>query len=221
MRASECCGMKLVPSISSRSRVISSTIDGVVQKPPAAERQQVSKFSRDDAEFVLILAAQHADQETIVRKLKGDILNRAHIGAADSVAGKAQCRIDLAANADHQRHRQMEFPACGKNRFAEELRPNVVFRKDESVFQRDGHVDRLHAGNPVRQESPDFFHRCAPAMGVHGISLRRKRAVMRGPLIENPIDAHDGRKMRIRFNAAHPHSPLLPDRADRSSSPHG
>src|SRR5512144_1986580 len=103
----------------------------IVQEPPAAEGKQVSKFPGDNAEFVLILPAQQADQETIFRKLESDILNGTQIGASDAVAGKTQCRIDEAANSDHQRHWQVEFTARGQDGFAEELRSNVVFWKVE------------------------------------------------------------------------------------------
>jgi len=71
----------------------------IVQKPPAAEGQEVSELACNHTEFVLILAAQHADQESVVGKLQSDILNGVHIGAADTVARKTQCGIDLAANA--------------------------------------------------------------------------------------------------------------------------
>src|SRR5207237_8464480 len=47
----------------------------IVQEPPAAERHQVIEFSRVNRKFVLILAAEYAHQEAIVRKAAAKILD--------------------------------------------------------------------------------------------------------------------------------------------------
>ncbi len=61
--------MKLLPSISIRWRVISSTMDGIVQEPPAAEGQKIPELPCIDTKLMLILAAENADEESIVREL--------------------------------------------------------------------------------------------------------------------------------------------------------
>ena len=43
-------------------------IDGVVQKPPAAEDVQVAELARGDAELVLIFAREHRAEEFVVGK---------------------------------------------------------------------------------------------------------------------------------------------------------
>lgn len=76
---------------------------GIVQEPPAAEGHKVVEFAGVDAELVLIFAAEHADEKTVGRKIAAKILERAQIRAADGIAGKAQTRIHLFADSDHER----------------------------------------------------------------------------------------------------------------------
>jgi len=54
----------------------------IIQEPPTTERHKVAEFSRIHAQLVLVLAAQHADQETIFRKGAAEIFERAQVHAA-------------------------------------------------------------------------------------------------------------------------------------------
>src|SRR6267378_2032556 len=78
---------------------------GIVQKPPAAERHEVAEFSCVNAKLVLVLAAEYADQETILRKLAAHVFQCAQVGLAQRIARQAQLRVDLTANADHEGQR--------------------------------------------------------------------------------------------------------------------
>ena len=78
----------------------------VVQEPPAAERHQVGELPRRHAQLVLVLARQHRDEEPVVGMLRADAVEGGDIGGAgEAVAGVFQCRVHLAADADHQRQR--------------------------------------------------------------------------------------------------------------------
>jgi hypothetical protein len=46
----------------------------IVHEPPAAKRQQVAELTRVDAQLVLILAAQDANEKTILGKLAAERL---------------------------------------------------------------------------------------------------------------------------------------------------
>ena len=92
----------------------------IVHKPPATEGHEVIEFSREDAEFVLIFAAENADEKTVGRKITAKIFEGAQIGAADGVAGETDSRIDLFTDADHEGERQAQFAAGGENGVAEQ-----------------------------------------------------------------------------------------------------
>jgi len=58
----------------------------IVHEPPAAERHQVAEFSRQNTEFMLILAAEHAYKKTIRGKIAAKTFKAAQIRSADRVA---------------------------------------------------------------------------------------------------------------------------------------
>src|SRR6185437_7378391 len=131
----------------------------IIQKPPASEWQQVREFPGIDAEFVLILAAQNADQKAILREFGAEMLQCAEIRFSRGVARQPYGRVDLITGANHQRERNVEFAARWKDRFSQQLGPRTVLRKLEGVRQRTSHVDRLHVLEPIGQESPYFGYR--------------------------------------------------------------
>src|SRR5262249_33585510 len=105
----------------------------VVHEPPAPEGQQVAELSRKYAEFVLIFAAQHADEKTVGGKITAEVLDGPHVRASDSVSGKADARIDLFANTDHQGKRKRGFPAGGKNGLLENPAAKRIVGIQEAV----------------------------------------------------------------------------------------
>src|SRR5882724_3569124 len=102
-RASECCGMKLAPSISRRSRVISSTMEALFMNHQQPKGMRLLNFR----------------EKTVGRKIAAKIFEGAEIGSADGVACETDSRIDLLANADHQGERQTQFAASGKHGVAQ------------------------------------------------------------------------------------------------------
>ena len=58
----------------------------IVQEPPAPEGHQVIELSRIHAQLVLILAAQHADQEAVVRVTGTKVLQGTQVGLAGAIA---------------------------------------------------------------------------------------------------------------------------------------
>src|SRR5579875_1295479 len=74
---------------------------GIVQEPPAAERQQVPELASVYTKLVLILAAQYADEEAIVREFHAQMLQGPQICLSDCVAREAYCRVHLVPYADH------------------------------------------------------------------------------------------------------------------------
>ena len=78
----------------------------VVQEPPAAERHEIGELARVDAELVLILAAEDADQEAHVGPVAAQPFDDREVGLPDGVARQSKRRVHLPPDADHQRHRQ-------------------------------------------------------------------------------------------------------------------
>jgi len=74
----------------------------IVHESPATERHQVVELSRQDAEFMLVLAAQHTDEKAIGRKIAAKIFETAQICPADGIAAQTQSRINLFANTNHE-----------------------------------------------------------------------------------------------------------------------
>src|SRR5215470_7478445 len=147
----------------------------VVHEPPAPEGKQVAELSRKYAEFVLIFAAQHADQKTVGGEITAEVLDGPHVGAADSVSGEADARIDLFADADHQGERERGFPASGKNRLLENSAAKRTVGIPEAVGKRACQVNGPHAHGPVREEATDLRDGPTAGAGVHGIALRFDR----------------------------------------------
>jgi DNA polymerase-3 subunit alpha len=73
--------------------------------------------SGQDAELVLVLPREHGDEEFVFRKPGADVLQSEHLAGTDAVTGQFQLRVDVAAHAQHERHRQAEFTAMRENRF--------------------------------------------------------------------------------------------------------
>src|SRR5437867_10476848 len=69
----------------------------IVHEPPAAERHEVVELSSVHAQLVLVLAAQHADQKTIVRAVAANILQRTQVGASDCISRQTNSRINLTS----------------------------------------------------------------------------------------------------------------------------
>src|ERR1700746_812680 len=81
----------------------------VVQKPPTPEGHQIIELASIDTQFVLILAAQYADQESVVGKIAAQILQGPQIRASYCVACQAKARIYLLAHSNHQGKRNVQF----------------------------------------------------------------------------------------------------------------
>ena len=93
--------MKLVPSISMRSSVISRTMDGLLRNRGISKRHQVRKFPRRNTKLVLILARQHAYEKAIFGVFQANTLNKLSIRIADAVSRVPQPRIHRFSRADH------------------------------------------------------------------------------------------------------------------------
>src|SRR5215467_3432768 len=155
----------------------------VVHEPPAPERKQIAELPRKYAEFVLIFAAQHTDQETVGGKIAAEIFYGAHVCAADSVPGKANARVDLFADAYHQGQRKPGFPASRKNGLLENSPAKRIVGIQEAVGKRACKVNGPHARNPVREKAADLRDGPTAGAGLDGIPLRFDRLPVLGPQI--------------------------------------
>src|SRR6185436_5546034 len=79
---------------------------GVVEEPPAAEGHEVAELAGGDAELVLVLAAEHRDEEAILREVLEDRDERVNVGFTQSIAAISQTRVHLETRPDHHRERQ-------------------------------------------------------------------------------------------------------------------
>src|SRR5260370_42083493 len=83
----------------------------IVHEPPATERHQVAELTRVNAEFVLVLPAEHTHQKPIGWKVAAKIFQRPKVRSAQGVARQTQRWIDLFAHSNHERERQVPFAA--------------------------------------------------------------------------------------------------------------
>ena len=121
----------------------------IVHEPPAAERHEVVELSGVHAQLVLVLAAQHADQKTIVRVVAANILQRTQVGASDCISRQTNSRIDLTPHSDHQRQWNIEFATRRQHRFTKNAAVNRVVGKLKGVRKRHRHVNRTHSRVPI------------------------------------------------------------------------
>ena len=81
----------------------------IVQKPPATKRQKVAEFASVDTEFMLVLTAEDADEESIIRELNAKMLDGTKIRLSYAISGEFDGGVDLVTNADHHGKRNAAF----------------------------------------------------------------------------------------------------------------
>src|SRR3954466_2692041 len=91
----------------------------IIQEPPATEGHEIVEFSRVYAEFVLVLAAEHAYQKPILWKIAAQAFERSQVRAAHCVSRPPDSRVPLPPYPNHQRQRQIKLAARRKNCFSE------------------------------------------------------------------------------------------------------
>ena len=178
---------------------------GIVEEPPAAEGHKVGEFAGVDAELVLVLPAQDADEETVLGERNAKALNGAEVGFAYSVAGEFQGRVYQIADADHRRERDVALAANGQDGVFDEERAQAVFGEREGVGQRHGHVDGVHDLGPLGDEPPDFGSGLAGAIGRYVIAFGLQDFPMLRPFVEDAIKAQDGVELRVALGIGFPH----------------
>src|SRR5262245_45586347 len=105
---------------------------------------------------MLVFTAENAHEKTVIGKLAAQVFESPQIGASNSVSGESQRRIDLAAHANHQCKRQVEFAASRQDCLFQKSGANIIKRKLKGVRQGNRHIDRAYPLNPGRKKSADF-----------------------------------------------------------------
>lgn len=177
---------------------------GVVHEPPAAEGHEVVEFSGEDAEFVLIFAAENASEKTVRGKITAEIFESDKVSAADGVARKSDAGVHLFADADHERERKFQFVAGRKDSVAEQEAVKRVAGKFKGVRQRASHVNGAHAFGPIGEETANFGNGFAGSVGVDGVALRGKCLPMLLPSVEDAIEAKHSVELMMARGAVQP-----------------
>src|SRR3954465_2559608 len=105
----------------------------IVEKPPATERQQVPEFPSVHAEFMLIFAAENADEESVIGELEAKMLHCAKIRLPYPVSSEFDSWIDLVANTDHDRKRDVPLSPGRQNGFCQQATADAVLRKHKGI----------------------------------------------------------------------------------------
>ncbi len=153
---------------------------------------------------MLVLAAQHTDQETVVRERAAEIFERVQVRSADGVASQTQDRIRLQAYANHKRNRKVEFAARRQDGFRQQMVAQSFGRIEESVRKGDGHVHGPHPLVPIEEETLDLGCGFSRSLRVDLIALCGQHLPIRGPILENPIEPERGAKLRVLVRAIQP-----------------
>src|SRR6202158_3019306 len=173
----------------------------IIEEPPAAEGHEVAELTRVDAQLVLVLATQHAYQETILRKSAAEIFERAQVRPANRVASQAQRRIHLRAHANHKRERKVEFAARRQDSFRQKTVAKRVRRIEKRIRKGNSHVHGAHGFLTIKEKAPDLGEGFSRSWRVHLIALRGKPLPVRRPVLENFVEPERGAKLRMLGNA--------------------
>ena len=164
----------------------------VVEEPPAAERHQVRELPRVDAQLMLVLPAQHADQEPVPRILPRQVFHRPQIRLTQRIARQLQRRVHQIPHANHQRERNPELAARRQHRFRQHPAAHRILRELERVRQRD------------RQEPAHFDSRFTGCLRVHLVALRRQHLPVLRPLVQDAVQPQHRVKHRVRLRPFQP-----------------
>src|SRR5258708_36696259 len=98
---------------------------------------------------MLVLARQESCQETNVRILTTQTLQRRDVRATDSVAGCFERRIYTAADANHQSKSESLRPRGRQDNLADQPVADIRIRKLELGGKRHSHINRLQCMHPL------------------------------------------------------------------------
>lgn len=176
----------------------------VVEEPPAAEREQIGEFTGVDAEFVLVFAAEEADEEAVLGEVEADALDGTEVRFADAVTGEFEIGVDEVADSDHERHGDTAGQADGEHGFAQEADAEAGLGVGEGIGQGDGHVDRVHEIDPAFEEAANFGHGATGAIGVDVETFGLENLPVLVPLVEDAVEPEDGTEEGVGVGAAFP-----------------
>ena len=176
----------------------------VVEEPPATEREQVGELAGVDAEFMLVFAAEEANEEAVFGEVEADSLDRAEVRFADAVTGEFEVGVDEVADADHERHGDTAGQADGEDRFAQEADAEAGFGIGEGIGQGDCHVDRVHEIDPAFEEAANFSHGATGAIGVDVEAFGLENVPVLVPFVEDAVEPEDGAEEGVGVGAAFP-----------------
>src|ERR1700751_2165794 len=181
----------------------------VIQEPPAAERHEVVEFAGIDAEFMLVLTAQHAHEEAVVGIITTEIFEGAEVRAPDGIPSQSQPGVDQLADANHEREWEVEFAAGRQYCFAQEAAPKATLGEIKGIGKRYSHVNRPHPLVPVSEKAADLRDRTPRDVLIDLVALRSKLTPVRRPADEDAIKPQDRLEARIAAYPLHPERPLV------------